>query len=104
MLMPLALTFTPLPWGARSLEPPFAQPLGRDPLFARDHWRAAVQGPGGGMGALVAEEDGVAALGRHVQVHVGKAGSASFFRFGKVHDQRGDTLPPALEDRRRARL
>ena len=86
-----------------SFEAAFAHPLGRDPLLAGVHRRAAVQGARRRMRPVVAEEDGVAAHRRDLEAGVGEDGRAAGFGRVQVADDRGDALAAALEDRRRAR-
>ena len=50
------------------------------------------------MRTFVAEENGIAALGRHLQVHARESGSPAFFRFVEVHDHRADTLATPLQN------
>src|SRR5690349_22899704 len=83
--IPLALIFM-VP---ASDEFAFAQPLGRDPLFAGQHGRTAVQGPGRGVGLVVAEEDAGAALGRDLEADVGEGRAAALSGFLQVHHQGG---------------
>src|SRR3954468_4454051 len=83
MAMPLACSFMRAP--RRSFEAALAQPLGRDPLLARQHRGAAVQRLGGRVRPLVAEEHGVAALGVYLEVDVGEGGAAALLGLGEVH-------------------
>ena len=63
-----------------SFEFTLTQPFGRDPLLTGNHRRTAVQRFGGGVGFVIAEKDGVAALGANRQVHFGEGGATAFFR------------------------